>query len=163
MSRPRTVSGEIVVAASPEHLYDLVSDPAQMRRWSPENTGATVPASGPVRVGTVFRGTNERGRLRWTTECVVTAADPGERFAFRVRSFVVVSPALRAAIASWEYRFTPVDGGTHVTETWTDDRPWPDAIAAVFDRIATGGDTFAAFQQRNIGATLKRLKADVES
>lgn len=163
MSRPRTVSGEIVVGASPEHLYELVSDPVLMRRWSPENTGAAVPGPDPVQVGTIFRGTNERGRLRWTTECVVTAADPGERFAFRVRGFGVFGPTLRAAVASWEYRFTPVDGGTRVTETWTDDRPWPDAVAAVFDRLATGGHTFAAFQERNIRTTLTHLKDDVES
>ncbi|NEE48629.1 SRPBCC family protein, partial [Streptomyces sp. SID8455] len=56
-----------------------------------------------------------------------------------------------------------VDGGTRVTETWTDDRrSWPDFVANAFDRVATGGKTFAQFQRGNIRTTLKRLKAAVE-
>jgi hypothetical protein len=75
----------------------------------------------------------------------------------------VGTPWLTAPVARWEYRFEAVEGGTRVTETWTDDRrAWPDVVAAVFDRIATGGSTFAAFQERNIRRTLDRLKADVE-
>lgn len=157
-----TVSDEVFVAASPASLYELVSDPARMSRWSPENTGATVSGTGPVTVGTIFLGTNERGPLSWTTRCVVTAADPGERFAFRVDVWGLRKPVLRIRNASWEYRFAAVDGGTRVTETWTDDRRWPDAVAGVVDRLATGGHTFADFQRRNIRATLDRLKADVE-
>lgn len=157
-----TVSGDVVVAASPMHLYELISDPSQMQRWSPENTGADV--TGPAEVGTTFVGTNTRGALSWSTRAVVTAADPGERFAFRVVQIGVGAPLLRAPSATWEYRFTPVEEGTLVTETWTDDRRrWPDAVAAVFDRVATSGTTFAAFQERNIRHTLDRLKADVES
>jgi uncharacterized protein YndB with AHSA1/START domain len=159
--RPMTVSGEVVVAAPPMRLYELVSDPAQMRRWSPENTGADT--DGPLAVGDSFVGTNRRGPLRWSSRAVVTAADPGERFAFRVVALGVGTPMLPGPVASWEYRFTAVADGTRVTETWTDDRrAWPDAVVAVFDRIATGGSTFAAFQEGNIRRTLDRLKADVE-
>jgi uncharacterized protein YndB with AHSA1/START domain len=156
-----TVSGDVVVAAAPMRLYELVSDPSQMRRWSPENTGAD--STGSLTAGASFVGANRRGPLSWHTQAVVTAAEPGERFAFRVVRIGVGTPLLRAPIASWEYRFEAVEGGTRVTETWTDDRrAWPDAVAAVFDRIATGGSTFAAFQEGNIRRTLERLKADVE-
>jgi uncharacterized protein YndB with AHSA1/START domain len=163
MTRPLTVSDHVVVAAAPERLYALLSDPARMSRWSPENTGATVDGGAAATVGTRFLGTNRRGPLRWTTECEVTAAEPGERFAFRVLAWGVRRPVLRVPVATWEYRLAPVDGGTRVTETWTDDRTWPAAVAAVFDRLATGGHTFAEFQRRNIRATLGRLKADVEA
>lgn len=161
--RPMTVSGEVVVAAPPTRLYELVSDPAQMRRWSPENTGADT--DGPLAEGAEFVGSNRRGPLSWRSRAVVTAAEPGARFAFRVVALGAVgTPWLTAPVASWEYRFAAVEGGTRVTETWTDDRrAWPDAVAAVFDRIATGGSTFAAFQESNIRRTLDRLKADVES
>lgn len=162
MSRPRTVSDTVVIDASPAALYDLISDPVQMARWSPENTGATLVDEKPIGVGTTFRGTNRRGSARWTTESVVTAADPGERFAFRVDKWGTGSRLLTVAVASWEYRFAPVAGGTQVTETWIDDRPWPDAVAAVVDRVLTRGSTFEAFQRRNIRTTLDRLKADVE-
>jgi len=163
MPRPTTISDAVVVDATPSVLYDLISDPVQMARWSPENTGATLVQAGPVGVGTSFRGTNKRGTVRWTTESVVTAADRGERFAFRVTRWGSGTRLIRVKNATWEYRFAPVAGGTLVTETWTDDRPWPDAVAAVVDRILTSGSTFADFQKRNIRTTLDRLKADVES
>jgi uncharacterized protein YndB with AHSA1/START domain len=157
------VSDEVVVEASPGSLYELLSDPGEMRRWSPENTGATPASPGPLTVGASFRGTNRRGPLRWTTECVVTAADPGERFAFRVTRWGVGDRLVRVANASWEYRLAALPEGTRVTEIWTDDRPWPDAVAAVVDRVVTGGRTFAEFQRQNIRTTLDRLKADVEN
>ncbi|MEV8285959.1 SRPBCC family protein [Streptomyces niveus] len=166
-TRTFTVSDSIVVAASPEAVYGQVSRPALTGRWSPENLGATVHGAGGVDretyVGMVFDGHNKRGPARWSTRCTVTAADAGERFAFRVHAIGLRTPRLRGPIASWEYRLEAVDGGTRVTETWTDDRrAWPDAVAGVFDRIATGGHTFAAFQARNIHRTLSNLKRVVE-
>lgn len=113
----------------------------------------------------VFEGRNKRGAMSWTTRCTVTAADPGERFAFRVHAIGARRPFLPGAIATWEYRFEAVDGGgTKVTETWTDDRrAWPDFLANAFDRAATRGHTFAVFQRRNIRTTLERLKVALES
>jgi hypothetical protein len=76
----------------------------------------------------------------------------------------VRTPILPAPIASWEYRFDPTAEGTVVTEVWTDDRRhWPDSVAKQFDKVATGGRTFAEFQKRNIARTLARLKQDFES
>ncbi|MEU4800074.1 SRPBCC family protein [Streptomyces sp. NPDC023327] len=171
MPRTFTVSRSIMVKASPSVVYEQVSRPAQMGRWSPENLGATVPgADEPAEAGVVFEGHNKRGTFRWTTRCTVTAAEPGRRFAFRVHAIGLKRPRLRAPIATWEYRFKEVEeaGGagtsTRVTETWTDDRrSWPDFVAGVFDRIATGGHTFAVFQARNIDRTLRNLKRELES
>lgn len=162
MAREMTVSDSIVVAASANDLYAQVSDPTQMARWSPENTGAKVPEPGaPARVGMTFVGTNKRGPVRWVTKCVVTAADPGERFAFDVRVYGVGVPVVPIRIATWEYRFEPVGGGTKVTETWTDGRRrWPDALTRVFDPIATRKPSFAEFQRGNIRRTLRNLQAD---
>lgn len=164
MTREMTVSDSVVVAATPEELYRQISDPRQMPRWSPENTGARVddPAA-PATIGMEFIGNNKRGPVRWVTRCVVTAADPGKRFAFDVRVFGFGVPVLPFRIATWEYRFEPVEGGTRVTETWTDGRRrWPDAVAKRFDRVATGGLSFADFQKKNIAKTLRNLKADFE-
>ncbi|MGW2227049.1 SRPBCC family protein [Streptomyces formicae] len=177
MTRTFTVSRSIVVQASPKAVYEQVSRPARMGRWSPENLGATVEGlDEPARVGLVFDGHNKRGAFRWTTRCTVTASDPGRSFAFRVHAIGLKRPRLRAPIATWEYRFEDAglaDAGpgetgagapaTRVTETWTDDRRrWPDAVANAFDRIATGGQTFAVFQAGNIDRTLGNLKKDLE-
>jgi uncharacterized protein YndB with AHSA1/START domain len=163
--RAMTVSDSVVIAADALAIYRAVADPSQMPRWSPENTGATVPRPGePLPEGASFVGTNRRGRARWSTRCVVVASEPGRRFTFVVGEIGLGRPRLRGRIARWDYRFEPVEGGTRVTETWTDGRrAWPDAVAGVFDRVVTGGRTFADFQRRNIARTLARMKADLES
>ncbi|WP_194818654.1 SRPBCC family protein [Nocardia sp. XZ_19_385] len=164
MRRVTTVSDSILVAAKPLDVYEQISDPRLMGRWSPENLGATIrePRESSY-AGMEFDGVNKRGLTKWVTRCVVTAADPGERFAFQVQAIGAREPWIRAGIASWEYRFTQEDGGTRVTETWTDDRRrWPNAAVQVFDRIVTGGDTFAQFQAKNIARTLRNLKKQLE-
>lgn len=164
-SRPLEISDSVVVAVDPGTAYERVSDVTQMGRWSPENTGAVLSGTDTtVRVGTRFVGSNVRRGFRWHTECVVTVADPGRRFAFAVRRFGIGKPILPVAIATWEYAFAPVDGGTLVTEIWRDDRVrWPDAAAGVFDRLATGASGFAEFQRGNIRRTLDRLKSELEA
>ncbi|MBU7600496.1 SRPBCC family protein [Streptomyces sp. P38-E01] len=164
MARTLQVSDSIEIAVSPSIAYEQVSDPTKMGRWSPENLGATVQdRDGGAFVGMVFDGRNKRGAFRWTTRCEVVAADSGERFAFRVRAIGVRRPRLRAPIATWEYRFEPTPVGTRVTETWIDDRSWPDFAAGIFDRIATRGQTFADFQRGNIRRTLDNLKKALET
>lgn len=164
MPRTLTVSDSVVIDADAATVYGQLSRPSLMGRWSPENLGATVrDGDREAYVGMVFDGHNKRGPARWTTRCTVTAADPGERFAFRVHAIGVRTPRLRGPIASWEYRLEAAEGGTRVTETWTDDRrSWPDGVANVFDRLATRGHTFAEFQGKNIRKTLSNLKRVIE-
>ncbi|KQS73311.1 SRPBCC family protein [Modestobacter sp. Leaf380] len=162
MARTTTVSDSTVVDAPPAAVWAVVADPTRTPGYSPENRGARTPHPGPLAVGEVFTGRNERFGARWTTECVVTAADPEQRFAFRVRAIGLRTPRLRARNASWEHRLEPValpEGrtGTRVTQTWTDDRRWPDALAAVVDRVLTRS-TFAAHQQRNLASSLRGLR-----
>ncbi|MGI5404556.1 SRPBCC family protein [Streptomyces sp. CA-135486] len=165
MARTYSVSDSVVIDADPSEIYAKVSNPALMGRWSPENQGATVPdGTQEAYVGMVFDGYNKRGPMRWTTRCTVTVADPGERFAFQVRAIGRRKPLLPGRIATWEYRFEAVDGGTRVTEIWTDDRrAWPDALANAFDRLATRGQVFADFQRANIRTTLSNLKKAMEA
>lgn len=160
MSRELTVSDSTVVNADPHTLYSAVSDPTRMGEWSPENRGAVVPEPRDgAYVGMTFDGRNKRGRAQWVTRCTVTAADPGRTFEFRVHVIGVKTPKIKGANATWRYDFEPVDGGTLVTETWTDDRTkWPDAAALLFDKIVTSGSTFPQFQRRNIRKTLENLK-----
>ncbi|WP_245649740.1 SRPBCC family protein [Nocardia shimofusensis] len=164
-SRTTEVSDSVVVAVDPQTAYERVGDVTQMGRWSPENTGAVLADPGaPVSAGARFVGSNVRRGFRWQTECVVTAAEPGSRFAFAVRKFGIGKPLLPVAIATWEYRFEPVDGGTKVTEIWHDDRAkWPDAVVSIYDRLVTGKRGFAEFQRGNIRRTLDRLKSELEA
>ena len=164
MTRDMRVSDSVVIDAEASHVYEQVADPTQMHRWSPENTAASTSSTGrPLTVGEVFDGSNKRGRIRWTTECVVTQALPGRTFGFDVRKIGPRTPLVPGRIASWEYTFAPCEGGTLVTETWTDRRRgWPDWVAAAFDKTATGGRLFSDFQRGNIKRTLAAMKADLD-
>jgi uncharacterized protein YndB with AHSA1/START domain len=168
MARIMTVSDTVDIEADADRLYSLISDPTRMGDWSPENRGATIlnpTPDGAAFVGMSFEGRNKRGRATWVTQCTVTAADPGRRFAFTAHTIGVKKPRLRGANASWEYRFEPIAAGkTRVTETWSDDRgSWPDPLVAVFDRIVTSGKTFPEFQRINIRKTLDALKRATEA
>ena len=160
--RELTVSDSVVIAVDPMTVWEQVADPTQMPRWSGENTGARIEGGRPLREGEVFAGTNKRGRMRWATECVVRRSVPGEQFGFDVRGWGLGTPRGSFPVARWEYTFEPVEGGTRVTETWSDGRrAWPDWLADGFDRLAAGRP-FAQFQRRNIARTLAAMKADLE-
>lgn len=164
MTREMTTAGSLWIDVLPEVAYDAVSDVTQMGRWSPENTGATVarPADAAY-VGMHFVGSNRRGPARWQTRCTVTAAERGRRFAFDVDRYGLAPFLLPVSVASWAYTFEPQDGGTLVTEVWHDGRTrWPHVSVRIFDPLATGHASFAAFQRGNIARTLKNLKRELE-
>jgi hypothetical protein len=166
----RTVSESIEIAAAPEAVYALVSDVTAIGRFSPEARGARVlgarrlggsggRAGDGAHVGMRFVGRNV-GSLpwqRWSTLCTVTAADPGRELGFDV-SF------LGAPIAHWHYALEPVDGGTLVTETWTDRRRGPVGFAMVNGgALLTGVRDRGRHNRAGMRATLERLKAELEA
>jgi len=149
------VSVNEAIAATPETLYDLVSDVTNISRWSPENTGCRW-AGGATRpsVGARFRGANRRGWRRWSTTCTVREAEPGRRFAFDVRYFLF-------PISRWTYEFAPDGAGTRVTESWADRRPW--FMARVLAPTVMGVRDQATFNREQIKGTLSALKRFAES
>ena len=142
------------IEASPSSLYELVSEPANMGRLSPECTGGRWldGATGPA-VGARFKGTNKRGFVRWSTKSTVVAADPGREFAFQVGDSGV----------RWTYRFEPDGTGTIVTESRAMTQPYP-FIARAFTTVLLGGvDGHTAELRAGMAATLERLKALAET
>jgi len=164
MPRERSVTGSIHVDVAPEGAYAAVSDITRMPEWSPENTRGVVRGpGGPAYVGMTFVGSNKRGSVRWNTRCTVTVADPGRQFAFDVDRYGVGALLVPVSVASWDYTFEPHEGGTLLTETWTDGRHWmPDLVAGTFDPLATRHASIAEFQRGNIARTLRNLKAALE-
>ena len=164
MTREFAVSDSIVIAVDPKVAYSAVSDIRQMGRWSPENRGGTVKGDfDEAYVGMRFVGDNKRGSVRWQTECVVTVAEPPRRFEFDVERYGYGRFMMPVQVATWGYDFETVDGGTLVTEIWTDGRiHWPDFATRVFDPIATRKPSFAEFQKGNIRRTLANLKKELE-
>ena len=142
------------INASPETVYDLVSDVRRMGEWSPECRscdwidGATGPAAGAR-----FKGNNKNGIFRWSTKPTVVVADPGREFAF------VVSHRGQDQI-KWSYRFEPAPDGTAVTETFEvlADIPWYFLLG---ERMMGVKDRRADLEQ-GMAETLQRLKVATE-
>ncbi len=145
------------IQATPEVLYDMVSDVRRMGEWSPECRhcewidGATGPA-----VGARFKGSNRRGAARWSTKPRVVTADPGQEFTF-------VTSHLHRDMTRWGYRFERVaDGSTTVTESFEmlTGMPWYFRLS---DRLLIGVKNRKSDLEENMAETLARLKAAVES
>src|SRR6188472_460372 len=96
------------VDATPEALYDMVSDVTRMGEWSPETVrcewvdGATGPA-----VGAKFKGSNKRGIARWSTTPTVVVADGNREFAFVVDD-----------TTKWSFRCEADGEGTRLVESF---------------------------------------------
>lgn len=154
MTDGSSATASLTISASPQELYDLVTDVANMGRLSPECTGGTWldGASGPA-VGARFKGTNRRGWVRWSTVSTVVAAEPGREFTFETKD----------SGARWSYRFQPDHDGTLVTESreMYTERP---LLATFFSKLLLGG-TQSHDREMDAGlrSTLERLKALAES
>ena len=147
------VTVQRTVAASPQAVYDLVSDVTRMGEWSPETTSCRwLGGASGAAVGARFRGANRKGWRRWSTTCKVVSADPGRLFAFDV----TVGPL---AIARWTYEFVADGGATVVKESWIDRRPqW----MALVDPAVMGIRDRAQHNRQTMEATLANLGRHVE-
>src|SRR5437763_1082785 len=142
------------MAASPDRVWELISDVTQIGRFSPETfeaewiDGATGPS-----VGARFRGhvrRNGRGPVYWT-ECTVLASEPGRGFAFPVG--VGDKP-----VNTWRYQLEPAGDGTDVTESFQLADTLPTRL---YWKIA--GRARNRTNVNGMRATLERIKAEVES
>ena len=104
-----THSDSVLVRATPEAVYELVSDVTRTGEWSP--TCARCEWDDPDRTGTgaTFTGYNETTSRSWQTTSTVIAAEPVSRFAWEVgKGFV-----------RWSYDLEATGDDTQLRETWT--------------------------------------------
>lgn len=142
------------MVASPEKVWDLVSDVTKIGRYSPETFEAEWldGATGPVE-GARFRGhvkRNGRGPTYWTT-CVVTESEPGREFAFGVLTG-------GKPLNVWRYHLEAVGDGTDVTESFTLAR-----VPMLRLYWALLGWARGKTNRNGMQRTLERIKAEVES
>jgi uncharacterized protein YndB with AHSA1/START domain len=142
------------INATPDRIWDLVSDVTKIGRYSPETFEAEwiEPATGPA-VGAKFRGhvkRNGRGPTYWTT-CTVTTCEPGREFAFGVGNG-------ERPLNVWAYKLEPNGEGTSVTESFQ--------LAPSFGlRLywALLGWSRGKTNRNGMRTTLERIKAEAES
>jgi Polyketide cyclase / dehydrase and lipid transport len=147
-------SDSVVVARSPEALYDMVSDVTRMGEWSPVCRACWWDEGDGPRPGAWFTGRNELPGRTWETRSQVVVADRGREFAFVVGG----------AWVRWGYTFAAEDGGTKVTESW---EFLPDGIIRFHDRFGDDAEAQIANRaeaaHRGIPVTLAALKKAAEA
>ncbi|MGW2310469.1 SRPBCC family protein [Actinomadura luteofluorescens] len=163
MEREWVVEESVVVAAPARDVYAAVANPRRMGEWSPE-VFATWMRGRAVGPGTRFVGFNRIGWRVWFTTCQVSAAVPGEAFAFRVSSFGL-------PVALWGYRFEDVSQDpsaprTRLTEYWEDQRRdhRGAGFVSLLGRVFTGvpAEGRAEVNRKGMRATLDRIRTAVE-
>jgi len=142
----------IEIDATPEQIYDLVSDVTRMGEWSLESTGAEWVDGGTGRTGDWFEGHNKSGEREWTRACQVARAEPGCDFTF-------VVGGVDDNCTWWSYEMEPAASGTRLTERWWFVNKTPAMQAATDEQIAAR----SAFTQTMLQNTLAGIKAAAES
>jgi len=153
-SAPRDGSVTVFIDASPEKIWDLLSDVTRIGEFSPETfeaqwlDGANGPAPGARFRGHVKR--NGVGPVYWTT-CVVIDAEPCREFAFAVGTDTT------DPLNAWRYRIEPADNGAYVTESFQLSNRWWIGLHWMFMGWARRRTNIRGMQ-----ATLARIKAVAE-
>jgi hypothetical protein len=147
------VSRTIVVAAPPEHVYEIIADVTRIGELSPVCKAAWWDEGSGPREGGWFTGRNEvEGRDPWERHCEIITAEPGRALAW-------VAGGREQGVAEWSYRFRPVEQGTEVEESWR--------ILRMVDQLRTLGDdvlnTMKANTEAGVETTLANLKRVAES
>ena len=154
MSDAHRFSDSIVIARTPEEVYDLVSDVTRTGEWSPICRECWWDEGAGAEVGAWFTGRNETPDRVWETRSQVIAADRGKEFAWLVWG----------KYARWGYTMRAVDGGTELTESW---EFRPEGIAFFHDKYGEQAqaqiDNRSAAAHDGIPQTLAAVKRVAEA
>jgi Polyketide cyclase / dehydrase and lipid transport len=147
------VAASVDIPADAEVVYRMITHLPTLAELAEETTSMQWLGGDAVVPGARFKGTNCHGTKTWSTTCTVTHAEPGQVFAFDVRSAVV-------PVAHWRYDIVAADGGCRVTERTWDRRPGWFRVPAGW---ATGVKDRKSANVVHIDRTLERLKAKAEA
>lgn len=155
-----TESASIGIAADADTVWSLVTDIDLPARFSDEFVrgewldGATGPA-----LGARFRGSNERGELRWSVTCTVTAYEPDRLFEWSVGD-------ADDPLARWRFSITP-DGDGVVLEQWCWMGTAPSGLSAAIERRPEREEEIVAGRMRRhheaMTATISGIKELAEA
>lgn len=146
---PRDLGTAVEMAATPETVWEVISDPRRMPEFSPELRKAFV--IGRPGVGATIVGINRRRAVVWPTTSKIVRWEPRRALAWKTRE----------SGATWVYELEPTSTGTRVTGRRV--LPAYTLLTRFFGPFiggATGHDDELA---TGIATTLERIRAAVEA
>ena len=154
MSDGPTVEVAGQIAASPQQVWEIVSDVTNVGTWGGECVAAEwLDGAGP-KVGARFRGLQRRQGNEWETTSTVTAAEPGVSFAWAVGP--VDDPGAR-----WRFDLAPAAGGTELRYSVVLG-PGPSGVTAVIASMPDQEEKIIADRleehRHNMAVTLDAIK-----
>ena len=150
----RTHQDAVTIAATPEEVYDLVSDVTRTGEWSPVCRWCRWEDEAEAgTVGAWFTGHNETPDRTWETRSQVVTAERGREFAWLVGQGFV----------RWAFVMEPDGDGTRLTETWAFLPAGLEMFAEKFgDRAADEIEDRTRHAYAGIPATLAAIKRIAE-
>jgi hemerythrin-like domain-containing protein len=104
---------EVIVAANPDVVWNVVLDLERVGEWSHECRGCSfLDGATLAQPGAKFRGRNRQGIVRWGRVCEVLSTEDRELV------WRTVPTALYPDSSIWRIRVTGVDGGTRLEQSF---------------------------------------------
>ena len=140
------------IAAPPERVWAVVSDPRVMGGFSDQVVRTIVRGNAPVARGTRTLNINRRGPLVWPTRAKVVEFEPGRRYAYRVKDNAAV----------WSFELEPTASGTRLTHRRDASGGMTAVSLMLQDRVLGGVAPFEAEMEAGMVRTLERVRRAVE-
>jgi len=148
----RELRAQALVRATPNRVWQVLTDLRRMPEWSPELVRMVPLKRGGLRIGQWYLGINRRRAVVWPTRNVVSELEPGRTVAWDTRT----------SGARWIYHLEPEGEGTRLSLT----RPVPEGsplVARVFAGAFLGGiESHDGELETDMVATLERIRSAVE-
>ena len=141
------MTSDIVVPATPEQTWRMLTDFSNMVAASPELIAMAPIKRGGLRPGQWYLGLNRRGVVAWPTRNVISEVTPQRRLVWDTTT----------SGARWTYELVAEGAGTRVTET----RTVPNGLTRttrLFGGLFLGGDKHADQLESDVSTTLTNLR-----
>ena len=146
----------VEVAAPPEVVWAIVSDPTRTPEWSPvcRRVEWIPPSSSPTK-GARFRGHNQLRAFKWARNCEIDEWEPQRTIAFHTEF-------KGRASTRWRYTLEPTgDGGTRLTETYRAE--FLPAWVWLLRKVPGAAATSARDTRENLSTSLANLRRLAEA
>lgn len=151
---PTNLEVSIEISASPNEVWDVVSDLTRMPEWSPQ-TRKTIIRGRPIRVGSRMINVNRRDVRVWATRGTVVTFDPGQRIAWKI--------AENHSIWSFELHGLADNTRTKLVETRDVSGDTTKISKVLIDKFLGGEENFEKELTAGMRQTVQRIRLAVES
>lgn len=149
-----TLEASIEIAASPDQVWEVISDLRRMREWSPQVDSTRLSGDhAELAVGTRFTNRNVQGELAWITHAEIVRLVPGREIAFRIEE--------NWAVWSFAVEASPV--GTRLTQRRDAPEGLSPSSVQAQETWLGGQDHFTAILRAGMGTTLEGIRDSIAS